>query len=245
MPGPNPLTDRPSWAPAWVPSVEGGPGLRVLRWSLAAVLAAGLASCVSRGADSPENPTLGALATTTTSSTTTSTAAVALDPAVSTPDTAPGATSSSSSTPASNPISALAAQFGTIMVELLNGAGETMQLCLFHANNGPERSQGLMGVTDFEGYDGMLFANETPVDNQFYMAGTPTPLSITWWQADGSFRNATDMEPCTETDFAQCERYPSEGSYRWAIEVPQGALDDFDIDENATFTLQSEGCTPS
>lgn len=186
----DPLLDRPSWAPRWVPSVDDFRQRRRFRWVLTAVLFAGLAACVAEGADAPADPELG-------------------EPAPSTTDSVVG----------------LAARFGTVVVELASASGQVLELCLLHADTPAERSQGLMHVTDFEGLDGMLFSNDEPVTNQFFMLDTPTPLTISWWAADGSFVSATDMTPCLDRDAAACERYGAAGPYLHAIEVPRGSLD--------------------
>lgn len=186
----DPLLDRPSWAPRWVPSVDDMRQRRRFRWLLTAVLAAGLAACVAKGADAPADPELGAPVTTTTEA-----------------------------------VLGLAARFGTVLVELATSSGEVLALCLLHADTPEERSRGLMEVTDFEGVDGMLFSNPAPVTNEFYMFNTPTPLTISWWGADGSFVSATDMAPCLGVDAAACERYGAGAPWLYAIEVPQGSLD--------------------
>lgn len=118
--------------------------------------------------------------------------------------------------------SGLAAKFGTILVDVLTASGEALELCLLHADVPEERARGLMEVTDLEGHDGMLFSFDTDVQSNFVMIDTVTPLTISWWAADGSFVSSTDMEPCTEADDGDCARYPAAAPYRYAIEVFQG-----------------------
>ena len=144
-----------------------------------------------------------------------------------------------------SPASALAARFGTVLVEIVTGAGDVIELCLLDADDPEERSRGLMEVTDLEGHDGMLFRNDAPVENRFVMIDTVLPLSITWWHEDGSFVSATDMTPCTEEDPDACPRYPAAGPYREAIEVPQGALADAGIDESSRLLVGDRGCAPA
>lgn len=141
--------------------------------------------------------------------------------------------------------SALAAQFGTIMADIITGTGEVLELCLLHADDPTERSRGLMQVDDLEGHDGMLFSNDAPVEAPFIMVDTVMPLTITWWQDGGAFLSHTDMEPCTEADPAACPRYPAGGPYRYAIEVPKGAFGAAGIDAAARLELRGEGCTPA
>lgn len=57
---PDPLLDPPSWAPSWLPTIDDLRGMRLLRWVVTAVFVAGVAACVTEGADSPADPELGA-----------------------------------------------------------------------------------------------------------------------------------------------------------------------------------------
>lgn len=59
---PDPLLDPPSWAPAWLPSIDDRRGARLLRWLVTAVFVAGVAACVTESADSPADPELGPVA---------------------------------------------------------------------------------------------------------------------------------------------------------------------------------------
>lgn len=71
------------------------------------------------------------------------------------------------------------------------------------------------------------------------------PLSVTWWQADGSFRSATDMVPCTEEDPNTCARYPATGPYLHAVVVPQGSLVGAGIDASSRLRVLEDGCKPT
>ena len=70
------------------------------------------------------------------------------------------------------------------------------------------------------------------------MRNTPTPLSIAWVAADGEVVTIKDMEPCEDRD--GCPTYPSDGRYRYAIEVFQGDLPRLGITEAATVTVGGE-----
>lgn len=59
----DPLLDPPSWAPTWLPTIDDVRGARLLRWLVTAVFLAGVAACVTEGADSPADPELGAATT--------------------------------------------------------------------------------------------------------------------------------------------------------------------------------------
>jgi uncharacterized membrane protein (UPF0127 family) len=189
----DPLLDPPAWAPSWLPTIDDVRGARALRWVVSAVFVAGVAACVTEGADSPADPELGAVTT----------------------DVAEEA--------AGAPLGSLAERFGTVTAQLAAVSGEVLQLCLLHADTMEERAAGLMQVADLEGHDGMLFATEEPSEGAFYMYRTVLPLTISWWDGEGAFVSRADMVPCESEDPAACERYPAGGPFRFAIEVVQGA----------------------
>ena len=82
-----------------------------------------------------------------------------------------------------------------------------------------------MGVTDLSGADGMVFTWDEPTSGAFWMRDTPSPLSIAFYAADGSFVSAADMEPCLQpTPDAECARYPAAGPFQSAVEVAAGGL---------------------
>lgn len=95
-------------------------------------------------------------------------------------------------------------------------------LTLAIADNPSLRSQGLMGVTDLEDLDGMLFFWRHDGDS-FWMKDTVIPLDIVWFNEDGTYKDRASMVPCTENP---CERYaPADLDFRYAIEANPGDLD--------------------
>ncbi len=115
------------------------------------------------------------------------------------------------------------------------GGGGSLAWCLLAALTDSQRARGLMEVTDLQGYAGMAFIYDEDRDGGFFMRNTPTPLSIAWVAADGEVVTIKDMEPCEDRE--GCPTYPSEGTYRYAIETFQGDLDDLGITEAATVTV--------
>ncbi|MEA2022695.1 MAG: DUF192 domain-containing protein [Actinomycetota bacterium] len=83
------------------------------------------------------------------------------------------------------------------------------------------RSQGLMGVTDLGGLDGMLFLFDETTDAGFWMKDTLIALDIAFFDDGGSFVDRFTMEPCTGDP---CPVYRPAGSYRYAVEAPAGDL---------------------
>ena len=83
------------------------------------------------------------------------------------------------------------------------------------------RTQGLMGVDDLGGLDGMLFVFEKTTDGGFWMKNTPIPLDIAFFDAGGALVDVLTMEPCTEDP---CPVYHASDTYRFAVEAPAGDL---------------------
>ena len=130
--------------------------------------------------------------------------------------------------------------FSTIVAEVTSADGEVCTVCLWLADVADERVRGLMGVTDLGDAVGMAFVFDDPGEGAFVMIGTPTPLSIGWFDLDGGYVSALDMEPCSESDSSQCERYRQDGPYVVAIEMLQGELDAIGIGAGSTVELLAD-----
>ena len=117
--------------------------------------------------------------------------------------------------------------FGEVAIAITGPDGEVAGWCVLLAGTGDQRQRGLMEVTDLGGYAGMLFVWDTDSSSSFYMRNTPTPLSIAWFDAEGTLVSTADMDPCPDVE--GCPTYPSGGSYRFALEVPQGSLEDVGV----------------
>jgi uncharacterized protein len=100
---------------------------------------------------------------------------------------------------------------------LTDADGETVEVCLLVAESREQRAQGLMGVTDLGGYDGMLFRFDVDTTSGFWMKDTPMPLTVGYFDAGGAFVSSADMAPCPDDD---CPVHPPDGPYRSAVEVP-------------------------
>lgn len=107
--------------------------------------------------------------------------------------------------------------------------------CALLAATDRQRQGGLMQITDLEGYVGMVFRYPNDSTGGFFMRNTPMPLSIAFFAADGSFVSAADMVPCE--DRPDCPVTSAGGSYRYALEVPQGQLGPLGIGPGSTLVL--------
>lgn len=107
--------------------------------------------------------------------------------------------------------------------------------CALLAATEQQQERGLMGRTDIGGYDGMIFQFAADTTVAFYMKDTPLPLSIAWFDRDGGFVSTTDMPPCI--DRPTCPTYSATRPYRYALEVPQGALPRLGIGPGSTLVV--------
>lgn len=121
-------------------------------------------------------------------------------------------------------------RFGSALVRVNRPEGP-VERCVLVADTVELRARGLMEVTDLGGYDGMLFSFADDTTGGFWMANTVLPLSIAFVDAAGQVVSAFDMEPCP--DSVDCPSYEPEAAYRWAVEVPQGALAGFGLGPGA------------
>lgn len=104
-----------------------------------------------------------------------------------------------------------------------NLPAQTHAACFLLASSEAQRDRGLMGVRSLGRYAGMAFTFAEPTTDVFYMAGTPMPLSIAWFSADGRFIASADMVPCPAATL-HCPYTASPSPYTSAIEVPRGGL---------------------
>jgi uncharacterized protein len=118
--------------------------------------------------------------------------------------------------------------FGEVAIGVRQPDGSVSGWCVLLAMTMAQRQQGLMRVEDLGGYSGMLFVFDQDSQASFYMANTPMPLSIAWFDAEGELVSTTDMDPCLDPN-ANCPTFPADGPYRFALEVPQGGLGDLGI----------------
>ena len=90
------------------------------------------------------------------------------------------------------------------------------------------RRQGLMGVTDLGGLDGMLFVFESDTTGRFWMKDTLIPLDIAFFTVDGALvGDVIAMTPCGDAD--PCPTYGPGAPYRFAVETEAGGFDGVEL----------------
>ena len=94
------------------------------------------------------------------------------------------------------------------------------------ADSDAERQTGLMNRTSLDEDGGMLFVFDEDIQAAFWMKNTLIPLSIAFIDANGEIVTIRDMGPC-EAD--PCPTYGADAPYRHALEVNQGAFDDWGV----------------
>ncbi|MDQ3896947.1 MAG: DUF192 domain-containing protein [Actinomycetota bacterium] len=123
----------------------------------------------------------------------------------------------------------------------IEGAAQAAAVrCALLAETAAQQERGLMNRTDVGGYDGMLFRFPSDTTSTFWMKDTPLPLSIAFFDATGRFVSTADMAPCIHQP--SCPTYSAAGPYRYALEVPQGALPRLGIGEG-TRLVTTDACT--
>jgi uncharacterized protein len=158
------------------------------------------------------------------------------------PGSAPALTGSTAAAGGRTPLEG----FREVTVTVVDADGRTRTFCLLLADTPDLQQRGLMHVTDaaLGGYDGMVFSYEQDDDGGFWMRNTRLPLSIAWIRADGSTVSTADMQPCPDSA-STCPVHAPGGPYRFAVEVPQGRLDDLGISDRSRVTLGAKECSPA
>ena len=98
-----------------------------------------------------------------------------------------------------------------------------------------ERAVGLMGRTSLPEDAGMLFVYPEPTGGGYWMKNTLIPLSIAFYDADGTILRILHMEPCRRDP---CRIYDPGVQYAGALEVNQGAFERWGVREGDRLGLR-------
>jgi len=91
-----------------------------------------------------------------------------------------------------------------------------------------QHAQGLMFRKSLDEDCGMLFVFFEEMTGGFYMKNTLIPLSIAFFDVDGTIMKILDMEPCDEDP---CKIYEPGVAYHGALEVNKGAFTEWGVEE--------------
>jgi uncharacterized protein len=107
------------------------------------------------------------------------------------------------------------------------------------ADTAEKRRQGLMGVKDLAGNDGMVFVFDGEQEGSFWMKDTLIPLSIAFWGEDGHLLDILEMEPCTADP---CPTYTARAPYTHALEMNAHWFEDrgIEIGDRVELTIDSD-----
>lgn len=109
---------------------------------------------------------------------------------------------------------------------ILDGGDGTVLLDVEIAETPAQQERGLMNRSSLDDDAGMVFVFFEESTGGFWMKNTLIPLSIAFFDAEGTIVDVLDMEPC-EAD--PCEVYTPERPYFGALEVNQGAFERWGI----------------
>jgi uncharacterized membrane protein (UPF0127 family) len=117
--------------------------------------------------------------------------------------------------------------FGTGTATIASDSGMT-SVDLLIAETGEQQGYGLMYRRWLAPDKGMAFLFAQDTTTSFFMGNTLIPLSIAFFDSAGVIVRILDMEPCEESS---CPHYDPGTSYRGALEVNQGAFEEWGVTE--------------
>jgi uncharacterized protein len=117
---------------------------------------------------------------------------------------------------------------------LIDTGGDSVLIDVEVAETPEQRRFGLMFRESLEKRSGMVFLFFETTSGSFWMKDTLIPLSIAFFDGDGIIRAILDMEPCKEDS---CRLYHPGVSYTGALEVNQGAFDDWGVSVGDRITI--------
>lgn len=110
---------------------------------------------------------------------------------------------------------------------LIDTGGDSVLIDVDVAETDEQRAFGLMHRETLPDDEGMLFVFFEDSVSAFTMRNTLIPLSIAFFDFDGEILKILDMEPC---EAEPCPSYDPAVTYRGALEVNQGAFDEWGVE---------------
>ena len=133
--------------------------------------------------------------------------------------------------------------FGLTTATLRDPTGdETLTIPVYDAFAGAARQRGLMHRRELPQRAGMVFRFPDDHSGGFWMKDTLIPLSIAFFDADGTVLAVLDMPPCAQL---RCPSYDPKVSYRGALEVNEGFFDEVGLEPGWVIDLPAGLPAPS
>jgi uncharacterized protein len=123
---------------------------------------------------------------------------------------------------------------------ITTGDGE-VELSVEVADDDAERARGLMFRTSLPENDGMVFLFPEPTATAFWMKNTLIPLSIAFFDSEGTILRILHMEPCPGDP---CPTYDPEVPFSGALEVNRGAFERLGVREGDHIELRGIAAPP-
>ena len=117
---------------------------------------------------------------------------------------------------------------------LIDTGADSVLIDVEVAETSEQRQFGLMFRESLGARSGMVFLFFETSSGGFWMKNTLIPLSIAFFDGDGIIRAILDMEPCTKDP---CRLYHPRVSYSGALEVNQGAFDEWNVSVGDRITI--------
>jgi hypothetical protein len=129
-------------------------------------------------------------------------------------------------------------QRGTLTIT--NSLGEKVAIHVEIADTGPSQELGLMFRSSMPPDTGMIFDFKGETNESFWMENTILPLSIAFFQQDGSIVSIADMQPLDTSNVSAA------GPYYYALEANQGFFRAHDINpgDKASFPVNTSAVVP-
>jgi uncharacterized protein len=117
----------------------------------------------------------------------------------------------------------------------IDTGGDEVAVDVEVADSREEWATGLMNRESLPQDAGMIFVFPQARSGGFWMKNTLIPLSIAFVDGEGRIVRILDMEPCRADP---CPIYEPGAPYRTALEVNQGAFEEWGVEEGDRLTLE-------
>jgi uncharacterized membrane protein (UPF0127 family) len=130
---------------------------------------------------------------------------------------------------------------GTLRVVVVaqGSARSPAEHCSLVAATAAQKARGLMTRRDLGGYAAMVFPYADDVNARFYNRNVPIALTVAFFDGEGRWVSADDLEPCP--DMEGCPTIGPPAPFRYAVEVEKGGLDRLGLGPGSQIAF-SPGC---